>query len=72
MFLQTIFLIAVSFFCIYGLHQGWLFIRDKYSRKIQTNLYSSQIDKYQSILKEQYETVEENFQEELLRFAESV
>lgn len=59
------------------MHQCWIFVRDKYSRKIQNNLYSSQIDKYQSLLKEQYEDkkilVEDTqLQEELLRFAESV
>lgn len=74
-FFQFLFFIGVSFFCVYVAHQGWIFLRDKYSRKIQNNLYSSQIHKYQSLLEEQYNDTkyqqEENqFQEELLRLAE--
>jgi hypothetical protein len=74
MFFQLIFFIGVSFFSIYIAHQGWLFIRDKFSRKIPNNLYSSQIHKYQSLLEEKYAKYEEKYEdnsEELLRLAET-
>jgi hypothetical protein len=72
-FFQLFFFIGVSFFVIYIVHQGWILLRDRFSRKIQTNLYSSQIQKYQSLLEEQYvDKYEDNSQieDELLRLAE--